>query len=462
MIEISEFAGKQVAVLGLERSGLSAARSLAAGGADLRAWDDEPARRDGAQAEGITIADLYAMDWAGVAALVVSPGIPATGPDAHQIVQEAKAYRCEIIGDVELFARRNLPARVVAITGTNGKSTTTALAGHVLRACGRECAEGGNLGTAVLDLPALAADDVYVLELSSFQTAQTKSFAADVAVLLNLSPDHLDRHGNMAGYVTAKKRLFAGQRPGQLAVVGVDDDDSRAVFDELAAQEGRRVLAVSGNGPVDAGVFVVGGLLYDASAEKSSAAVADLNQGRLIGAHNWQNAAAAFAIATELGCDPEPAAEALISFSGLPHRMELVGEADGVRFFNDSKATNMDAAGRALSAFPDIYWIAGGRPKDLGPDVLSPWFENVRHAFLIGEATESFATALTGSVPFSRSGDLDHAVADAHTKAKRNAEDGAVVLLSPACASFDQFADFQARGDAFRAAARAIIAGGQS
>ena len=462
MIEISEFAGQQVAVLGLGRSGLSAARSLAAGGAELRAWDDEPARRDEAKAQGITVADLYALDWTGIAALVVSPGIPATGPDAHQNVQQARAFQCEVLGDVELFARRNVPAHVVAITGTNGKSTTTALAGHVLRACGRECAEGGNLGTAVLDLPALAAGDVYVLELSSFQTEQTKSLAADVAVLLNLSPDHLDRHGDMAGYVAAKKRLFVGQRPGQLAVVGVDDGDSRALFDEMAGQQGRRVLAVSGDGPVDEGVFVVGGLLYDATAEDPATAVADLKQGQLIGAHNWQNAAAAFAIATELGCDPEPAAQALMNFAGLPHRMELVGEADGVRFFNDSKATNMDAAGRALGAFPDIYWIAGGRPKDLGPEVLAPWFENVRHAFLIGEATENFAAALTGSVPFSRSGDLDRAVADAHTKAKQNGEDGAVVLLSPACASFDQFADFQARGNAFRAAARAIISRGQS
>ncbi|MBT4711085.1 MAG: UDP-N-acetylmuramoyl-L-alanine--D-glutamate ligase [Alphaproteobacteria bacterium] len=462
MIEISEFKGKKVAVLGLGRSGLSAVRALAAGGAELCAWDDNAGRRDAAEADGIPIADFYAMDWTGIAALVVSPGIPATGLDPHQIVRQARAFQCEVLGDVELFARRDLASKVVAITGTNGKSTTTALAGHVLRACGRRAVEGGNLGTAVLDLPELGEDGSYVLELSSFQIEQTKSLAADVAVLLNLSPDHLDRHGDMAGYVAAKKRLFAGQTPEQLAVVGVDDGDSRAVFDELVAQDGRRVMAVSGNGPVDDGVFVVGGFLYDATAPDAGVAVADLNRGRLVGPHNWQNAAAAFAIATELGCDPEPVAEALMTFPGLPHRLELVGEADGVRFFNDSKATNMDAAGRALGSFSNIYWIAGGRPKDQGLETLAPLFGNVRHAYLIGEATESFAATLGGGVPFSRSTGLAAAVADAHARAVSDGEEGAVVLLSPACASFDQFTDFQARGDAFRMAASDIIGGGQS
>jgi len=462
MIKISEFKGKQVAVLGLGRSGLSAAIALAAGGAELCAWDDNPARRDAAEADGIAIADLYAMDWTDVAALVVSPGIPATASDPHQIVRQARAFQCEILGDVELFARRALPANVVAITGTNGKSTTTALAGHVLRACGRRGVEGGNLGTAVLDLPELGPDDSYVLELSSFQIEQTKFLAPDIAVLLNLSPDHLDRHGDMVGYVAAKKRLFAGQTPEQLAVVGVDDGDSRAVFDELVAQDGRRVTPVSGNGPVADGVFVVGGFLYDATAADAGVAVADLNSGRLVGPHNWQNAAAAFAIATELGCDPELVVQALMNFPGLSHRLELVGEACGVRFFNDSKATNMDAAGRALASFPNIYWIAGGRPKDQGLEILAPLFGNIRHAFLIGEATESFATTLDGYVPFSRSGDLSAAVADAHTRAVGDGEEDAVVLLSPACASFDQFTDFQDRGDAFRAAATAIIGRDQS
>ena len=462
MIEVSEFKGKQVAVLGLGRSGLSAAKALAAGGANLCAWDDNPVRRDAADADGVAIADLYAMEWGEVAALVVSPGISSIAPDSHQIVRQARAFQCEILGDVELFARRQMPATVVAITGTNGKSTTTALAGHVLRACGRRAVEGGNLGTAVLDLPELGADDSYVLELSSFQIEQTKSLASDVAVLLNLSPDHLDRHGDMVGYVEAKKRLFASQNPEQLAVVGVDDKYSRAVFNELAAKEGHRVMPVSGNGPVNDGVFVMGGFLYDATAAGAGVAVADLNHGYLVGSHNWQNAAAAFSIATELGCDPEPVAQALMDFPGLPHRLELLGEAGGVRFFNDSKATNVDAAGRALASFSDIYWIAGGRPKDQGLEILAPLFGNIRHAFLIGEATESFAAILGGQVPFSRSKDLAAAVEGAYTRAVGDGEDGAVVLLSPGCASFDQFIDFQDRGDAFRDAATAIIGGGQS
>ncbi len=459
MIEVTEFKGKSVAVLGLGRSGLAAARALAAGGAELRAWDDQPERRDEAEGEGIAIADLYDTDWSEVAALVVSPGIPAASFDPHQIVREARAYQCEVMGDMELFARRGLAARVVAITGTNGKSTTTALTGHVLRACGKSAAQGGNLGTAVLDLPELAADGIYVLELSSYQIEQTKSLAPDVAVLLNLSPDHLDRHGDMDGYVAAKKRLFALQSPGQLAVVGVDDDESRAVFDELAGQKGRRVTPVSCMGPVDHGIFVEDGLLYDATTPHVSPAMADLSKGHMIGSHNWQNAAAAFAIATELGCAPEPAAQALLDFPGLPHRLEMVGEVDGVRFINDSKATNMDAAARALDCFSNIYWIAGGRPKEMGLEVLAPLFGKIRHAFLIGEATESFAAALASSVPFTRSGDLAHAIADARGRALQEGREGSVVLLSPACASFDQFDNFEARGDAFRAAVNRFLAG---
>ena len=462
MIEITEFKDKPVAVLGLGRSGLAAVRALAAGGAELRAWDDKPERRDAAAGEGIAIADLYDTDWSEVAALVVSPGIPAASFGPHQIVREARAFQCEVLGDMELFARRDLDARVVAITGTNGKSTTTALTGHVLRACGKTAAEGGNLGPAVLDLPVLAKEGTYVLELSSYQIEQTKSLAPDVAVLLNLSPDHLDRHGDMDGYVAAKKRLFALQRPGQLAVVSVDDDESRAVFDELVRQKDRRVTPVSCKGPVDHGIFVEDGLLYDATAPHPASAMADLSKGRMIGSHNWQNAAAAFAVATELGCAPKPAAQALLDFPGLPHRLETVGEVDGVRFINDSKATNIDAAGRALACFSDVFWIAGGRPKEMGLEVLAPLFGRIRHAFLIGEATESFAAALAPSVPFTRSGDLLGAAAEAHTRALQDGPDGSVVLLSPACASFDQFDNFEARGDAFRAAVNRMLAGDPS
>ena len=349
---------------------------------------------------GIPITDLYTMDWTGVAALVLSPGIAGAAPRPRQIVQKARAFQCEILGDVELFARQGPSAPVAAVTGTNGKSTTTALAGHVLRACGREAAEGANFGPAVLDLPVLPADGAYVLELSSYQIEQTTSLAPDIAVLLNLSPDHLDRHGGMDGYVAAKRRLFSLQRPDQLAVVGVDDDFSRDVFDELVGQQGRRVTPISGRGPVRGGIFVDEGLLYDATADPAPA-LADLKQGQMIGAHNWQNAAAAFAIATEWGCEPEPAAQALLGFPGLPHRLEPVGEVDGVRFVNDSKATNMDAAARALACFEAIYWIAGGRPKEASLEILAPLFGRVRHAFLIGEATESFADALDGAVPFT-------------------------------------------------------------
>ena len=454
MIPAASFSGKRVAVFGLGRSGLAAARSLALGGAEVRAWDDDPARCDAAAEAGVPVHDLYAADWTAFAALVLSPGIPFAPPAPHEVAQLARSGGCPVIGDIEVFARERLPARVAAVTGTNGKSTTTALAAHVLRACGENAVEGGNLGAPALGLPSLDANGIYVLELSSYQIERTRSLAADVAVLLNLSPDHLDRHGGMSGYAAAKKRLFDGQQTGQVAVVGVDDAHSRGLFDRLVG-EGRRVVPISGARPVDRGIYVDRGVLHD-STNGAARAVADLNGGALVGEHNWQNAAAAFAVATTLGCESEPAAAAIRTFPGLAHRLETVAEIDGIRFVNDSKATNPDAAGRALATHDHVYWIAGGRPKEQGIDGLSHLFGRVRGAFLIGEAAEAFATTLEGMVPVTRCVTLDRAVADAFAAAHAGAGQGAVVLLSPACASFDQFRDFEHRGDAFRALVEAL------
>ena len=456
MIAATAFAGKRVAVLGLGRSGHSAVSALTAGGSRVVAWDDDATRRREAEAAGIAIADLSSVDFSGFTALVPSPGVPLHHPEPHQIVRLARAAGCEILGDVELFARTCPRATVVAITGTNGKSTTTALAAEALRASGRTVAAGGNLGRPVLDLPPLAAQDGYVLELSSYQIDLISTLSADVAVLLNLGLDHLDRHGAHAGYVAAKKRLFRLQRPDQVAVVGVDDESSRGLFDELTAA-GRRVVPISGVGRVDGGIYVERGALTDATGG-TLRALADLRSAKLEGTHNWQNMAAAFAVARACGDVGPRAVETLLRFPGLPHRLERVAEVDGVSFVNDSKATNAEAAAHALSSYRHVYWIAGGRPKEQGIESLAPLRPRIRGAFLIGEAAEAFGRALKGIVPVTRCGTLDRAVAAAYAAARAEAEPDAVVLLSPACASFDQFRDFEARGDAFRALARRLEA----
>jgi UDP-N-acetylmuramoylalanine--D-glutamate ligase len=452
MIGITQMAGQQVAVFGLGQSGLSAVRALAAGGADVRAWDDDDERRQTAAAAGVPLAEPGDLNWSEISALVLSPGVPLSHPEPHPVVKRARAAGTEVIGDVELFARRGLPARVAAITGTNGKSTTTALAGFVLEACGQRVAIGGNIGTPVLDLPELDADGTYVLEMSSYQIDLAPSLAADVAVLLNLSPDHLDRHGGWPGYVAAKLRLFDQQRPGQTAIVGIDDNASTDLFERLSGLGDRTVVPISAHGAAPAlrhGVAVVAAQLNEAG----SAATVDLGEARALkGIHNWQNAAAAFAVARALGCPGPDAARSLLEFPGLAHRMEDLGVIGGVRFINDSKATNAEAAARALACFEHIHWIAGGRPKAGGYDALEPYQERLEQAYLIGEAADELDDWLGGRVPSRRCGDLASAVA-----AARSASSGATVLLSPACASFDQFANFEVRGEAFR---ELVAAGG--
>ena len=449
MIPVAAFAGRTVAILGLARSGLSAARALRAGGATVLAWDDAAPMRAAAQAAGIALADVASVDWRSVAALIPSPGVPLHAPTPHPLVLQARAAGCEIAGDMELFARARLPARVAAVTGTNGKSTTTALLAYVLRASGRAAIEGGNIGTPVLDLPVLGQGGTYVLELSSYQIDLTQTFAADVAVLLNLTPDHIDRHGSMAAYVAAKERLFQQQRADQVAVIGMDDADSRALLERVRKTRTKTTVPFSANGAVAGGVFVQEGFLHDARLGPAKPVV-DLRRWRLVGVHNWQNAAAAYAAATALDCPPEVAARALLSFPGLAHRIEEVGMVQGVRFIHDSKATNAEAAARALACFDNVYWIAGGRPKEGGIRTLASYYSRLRHAFLIGEAADDFAHTLGADVPHTTSRTLARAVEQAFAAARADGRAGAVVLLSPACASFDQFKNFEERGDAFR------------
>jgi UDP-N-acetylmuramoylalanine--D-glutamate ligase len=443
MIPITAFRGRSVAVVGLARSGMAAARALAAGGARVAAWDDAEQRR---RAAPFPMVDPMTADLGDLAALVLSPGIPLTHPAPHPVVRRAQEAHVEVIGDVELLFRQRLGAAVVGITGTNGKSTTTALIGHMLASAGRPAQVGGNIGAAVLDLDPLSAGGTYVIELSSFQIDLTPSLACDVAVLLNLTPDHLDRHGDMQGYVAVKRRIF--DHAGGTAVIGVDDEYGRRIAADLTARGGRRVVPISVERPLDRGIAVLGGRV---SIDGRPAPAIDLTRAAaLIGTHNHQNAAAAIAVGLALGLGLDAIAEGLATFPGLAHRLERIATVNGVAYINDSKATNADAAGKALAAFDGIYWIAGGKPKAGGIAPLADLFPRIRKAFLIGEAAEGFARTLEGKVPFEIAGTLDRAV-DAAGAAAERAGGRPVVLLSPACASYDQFKDFEARGEAFRA-----------
>ena len=452
MIPVTIFAGRDVAVLGLGLSGLASARALQAGGANPILWDDKGAVREEAAGLGFTVSDLAAADWSRFAALVLAPGIPLTHPEPHWSLARARDAGVEIIGDIELFFRERAHTRalgkVVVITGTNGKSTTTALTAHLLSTAGKRVALGGNIGKAVLDLDPFAPDLTYVLELSSFQIELAPSLAPDAAALLNITPDHLDRHGTLANYARIKSMVFAGRGPNATAVIGIDDGPSRAIADSLNGPYAVQRIAVGSD--VATGVFVTGGILHEMEAGRELARIDLSGIGSLRGAHNWQNAAVAYALARSQGLSAASIAEGLKSFAGLSHRMEQVARRGKVLFVNDSKATNADAASKALASFTDIYWIIGGRAKEGGLAGLEPFYPRIVRAYLIGEAADAFARQLGGQVDHVHCGTLARAVEAAAADAGRSAAEEPVVLLSPACASYDQFDNFAKRGDAFR------------
>lgn len=458
MIPVTSFAGKRVAVFGLGRSGIASVEALTAGGASVVAWDDSGEARAGLEGRCAEIADLRATAFAGFDALVLAPGVPLTHPKPHWIVEKAHAAGVEIIGDTELLMRelafRGAGAKLVAITGTNGKSTTTALIGHVLRNAGRPTGIGGNIGTAVLSLDPPCPGMVYVVEFSSFQIDLTPSLRPDVAILLNVTPDHLDRHGDLAHYAAVKARIFARQGEGDTAVVADDDAICRGIAGMIPAAAGK--VEISGEHGVDNGFHAEAGRLYRA-ARGERELFSDLTGiVALRGDHNGQNAAAAAAAGLALGLDRETIDQGFRSFPGLSHRMEQVGELDGTLFINDSKATNADAAARALSSFDRIFWIVGGLAKEGGIQNLKKFYPKIVKAYLIGEAAEAFACALDGEVEFEIVGTVQRAVTAAVGDIARMGVGPAVVLFSPACASFDQFRNFELRGDAFREAVHAL------
>ena len=455
MTPVTCFDGRSVALFGLGGSGLATARALKAGGAQVFACDDNPARMEAARAEGIPTGDLKSADWAEFQSFVLSPGVPLTHPEPHWTVALARAAGIEIIGDVELFCRERLrlapEAPFVAITGTNGKSTTTALVAHVLGNAGRDVQMGGNIGTAILSLAPPSSNRIHVVEMSSFQIDLTPSLAPSVGVLLNISPDHLDRHGTMEAYAAIKEHLIVG---ALVAVVGTDDASSRAIADRRDRIAGR-IIRIADKPTRGESVSPHGGVLAAAIAgEASSYDLGGISS--LRGAHNAQNASAVIAVATLLGLSRAEIQSGLSTFPGLHHRMEQVAQRGRAIFVNDSKATNADSTEKALLSFDRIFWILGGKAKAGGIEPLRPYFSRIEKAYLIGAASDEFAATLDGHVAFERSDTLDRAVAAAAADAAGSHAAEPVVLLSPACASYDQFPNFEVRGDRFRDLVRSL------
>ena len=453
MTPITTLAGKRVAVFGLGSSGLASARALLAGGANVIAFDDNESSVAKASAAGIPTADLHAVDWSKLAALVLAPGVPLTHPSPHWAVQLARKATVEVIGDIELFCRerRHIAphAPFVGVTGTNGKSSTTALIAHLAASAGMDAQLGGNIGTPILSLAPPDPGRVHAVECSSYQIDLAPSLDPSVGILINLTEDHLDRHGTMENYAAVKERLVAGVPRDGTAVIGVDDDWCRKIAASLA-QAGKQVVQISSHRKLADGLYLDGSRIMRASHAAASP-IAELGGiGTLRGVHNAQNAACAIAAALALGLNPAAIQAALKSCPGLPHRIEEVGRRGPVLFVNDSKATNADSAAQALACFGDIFWIAGGRPKTSGIHSLRSFFPRIRKAYLIGEAAEEFAATLADAVAHEMTGTLDKAVAAAARDAAASSVAEPVVLLSPACASFDQYRNFEVRGDAFR------------
>ena len=444
----------RIGILGMARSGMAVLKDALARGQDCLVYDDVEAtlaRAIEAGGRKGTLADVAGLD-----ALVVSPGVPLYFPAPHPVIAAASTHGVPLTSDIDLVARRLGGRTVIGITGTNGKSTTTALVHHLLVAAGRDAVLGGNIGKPVLDLELGTRERVFVLELSSYQLDLATELAPSVAVLLNITPDHLDRHGSFDAYIQAKRRLFSLQPDNGIAVIGVDDAPSEAIADELDTQ-GRRVIRISAARALSRGVYAKGTELVDATGGTPET-VADLHGvSSLEGRHNRQNAAAAWAVLRALGV-PD-AARGFATFASLPHRMATVARAGRVRFVDDSKATNPEAAIPSLSSFADIFWIAGGKPKPGGFTALLPHLAAVRGAWLIGEAADEIAASLPDTLPVEHSQTLNRAVPAAFAAARASTAAEPMVLLAPACASFDQFANYEARGDAFAALARDLAAG---
>jgi UDP-N-acetylmuramoylalanine--D-glutamate ligase len=459
MIPVTVFAGRKVAVFGLGKSGLLSAAALIKGGAEVVVFDDSEKMLADAKSAGLTVADLKQIDWSGIAALVLAPGVPLTHPEPHWTVKLAQKAGVEVIGDIELFCRERAKSGVkcplIAITGTNGKSTTTALTAHLVASAGYEAQMGGNIGVPVFALEPFADKRVYVLEVSSYQIDLAPSLRASVGILLNVTEDHLDRHGTMENYAAVKALLPARVEQGGTAVIAVDDEWTGAAADRIE-RAGRKVVRVSTTKPLRDGYYAEGTRIMRTEAGKTYPAAQLSGIGSLRGLHNAQNAACAIAACAAIGIDLAAIQKGLVSFPGLAHRMQQVGRKGAILYVNDSKATNADSAAKALGSFNDIFWVAGGKPKTGGILSLAEFFPRIRKAYLIGEAAEEFAKTLDGKVPHEIAGVMAKAVEAATRDAEASGLKEPVVLLSPACASFDQYPNFEVRGKAFTELVQAL------
>lgn len=457
MIIPSIYKDQKVAVLGLGRSGRSVAKSLTQAGANVLAWDDVTEARHSAEKEGISLTNLKEQEWQFIDHLILSPGIPHHYPAPHPIVAQAQIAGLQPSSDFEVLYRSHPDALYIGVTGTNGKSTTTTLIGHILKENHSRCEVGGNLGIPVLDLAPLEADEIYVLEASSYQLEISPSLHFNVGVLLNITPDHLERHGGMDGYIAAKKLIYRNMTPDDTLVIGIDDVSSLTIYESLKASGRMKVVPISVCKVLPEGISVKDGILYENSIQ-----ICDLKTLKYLkGQHNWQNIAAAFAVTRSIGYEANPIIKAVESFPGLAHRQQFVTQEKGVTFINDSKATNSEAVLKALECFKDqtLFCLLGGRQKEGGVENLNPYFAHIQHAFLYGEAAPSFAVTLEGKVPYTICNTLQDATKAAAEKAFEGTAQNKVVLLSPACASFDQFKDFEERGNVFIQTVKEIIEG---
>lgn len=450
MIDAHRFKHRNIAVLGLGKSGAATVAALANAGAYVVMWDDTEKGRNIAEAQlkNVSVFPPDAWDWHTLEAMVLSPGIALTHPKPHPAVALAKAHDCPIIGDIEVLYLSCEKARYIGITGTNGKSTTTTLIGHILQHAGVKIAVGGNLGQAALSLESLSQDGTYVLEMSSYQLDLIRTVRFNTAVLLNLSEDHIDRHGSMQGYIDAKLHIFDCQTHDDVAIIGIDDSYSEAICRQMISENFQHIIPISGKQKVQHGVYVIDGILTNAMG--ASPLQIDLRQCKsLTGAHNGQNAAAAYTAARTQGIEHAVIAEALQSFKGLKHRMQWLGMIDDVAYVNDSKATNADAAEKALLSYDNIFWILGGVAKEGGIEPLASYFHKIRRAYLIGAAADQFSKTLDGHVEYLHCETLENAFASASHDAHQSGLKSCVVMLSPASASFDQYQNFEQRGEHF-------------
>lgn len=447
---IESLKGKPVAVFGLGLSGLSTAKALLASGANIMAWDDDAEKKAKAESEGIPLSDFISGGLEGYGALILAPGIPLHFPQPHIAAHKATEAGIEIIGDLEIFHRSAPSANTIGITGTNGKSTTTALITHILKESGKQALSVGNIGHPILEANLPPADGFMVLEISSYQMDLCPTYRPDISILLNVTPDHLDRHGSMEAYAHAKERIFEGEG---ICICCIDDTYTQTAFDKAVAAGTRTMIPVSVKKEIPGGIFAKGGILIDFTTDEQIeiALISDIPT--LPGLHNQENICAAYAACRQCGIPAEDIIRHLKTYAGLPHRQFLTRVINGIAYINDSKATNGDSTARAVSCYNNIYMIAGGKAKDGGLKALEPYIDKLRHLFLIGEAMDDFAKwADHVGVPYTKSFSLDIAVLEAHKTAQSNrGEPGGAgtVLLSPACASWDQFKNFEHRGEVF-------------